>query len=134
VVSVDAFMTCSRCGAELVVGDFPFCKGNPSDHGRGFATVHGDECDFVQKNGTKVPIRFRSKQEHARWMKENHLNVVHDWKGSGCDPYTMNNVRVLLERRFLEQTPDEAPPHMNIRTYTGELSPQEAEKYSGQTK
>lgn len=25
-------MTCERCGAELVIGSYPFCKGNPSDH------------------------------------------------------------------------------------------------------
>jgi hypothetical protein len=56
------------------------------------------------------------------------LNVVHDW-GSGCDAYTLNNVRILLERRFLEQTPDPAPVQLNIRTYTGELTKAEAAKY-----
>lgn len=25
-------MTCDQCGAELVIGSYPFCKGNPSDH------------------------------------------------------------------------------------------------------
>lgn len=24
--------TCDRCGGEIHVGDFPFCKGNPQDH------------------------------------------------------------------------------------------------------
>lgn len=25
-------MTCGQCGAELVIGSYPFCKGNPQDH------------------------------------------------------------------------------------------------------
>lgn len=24
--------TCPTCGAELIIGSYPFCKGNPSDH------------------------------------------------------------------------------------------------------
>lgn len=36
----------------------------------------GDECDFVEHNGTKTPIRFRSKIEFKRWLKEQGLRVV----------------------------------------------------------
>ena len=25
-------MTCEQCGAELVIGSYPFCRGNPADH------------------------------------------------------------------------------------------------------
>lgn len=25
-------MICDRCGAELLIGDYPFCKGNARDH------------------------------------------------------------------------------------------------------
>lgn len=36
-------MACDRCGHELQIGDFPFCKGNPSDHTPGRFGVIPDE-------------------------------------------------------------------------------------------
>ncbi len=35
----------------------------------------GDEMDHLQVNGTKEPIRFRSKIEFRRWLKENGYRV-----------------------------------------------------------
>lgn len=32
--------------------------------------VIGDECDFTSNNGEKTPIRFRSKADHKRWLRE----------------------------------------------------------------
>jgi hypothetical protein len=86
-------------------------------------TVIGDECDFVQHNGTPVPIRFRSKAEFARWKKEHgYTNVdthigkpgsdkspfTTNWAAS-YDPYTAANVKELLERAF-QQTPTTTAP------------------------
>lgn len=39
--------------------------------------VDGDECDFIQENGTPTPIHFRSKQRFREWLKESG-NVIVD--------------------------------------------------------
>jgi len=39
----DNITCCDKCGAELRVGMFPFCKGNPSDHGYGVNSAIGDD-------------------------------------------------------------------------------------------
>lgn len=36
-------MACDRCGHEMQVGDFPFCKGNPADHRPGGYGVISDD-------------------------------------------------------------------------------------------
>lgn len=110
-------MICERCGGELHVGDFPFCKGRPEDHGRGQAVVIGDEMDHWQVNGTKTPIHFRSKSERKAWLKatrqEEFVRHVEnpatgksahttDWSKM-TDPYTMNYKRELLERAFKQR-------------------------------
>lgn len=64
-------MTCEKCGHEMEVGDFPFCRGERSDHVKQAGGVNGDECDFIQENGLKHPRRFRSKQEFKRWLDAN---------------------------------------------------------------
>jgi hypothetical protein len=65
---------CDRCGAELQIGSFPFCKGNPVDHQPGAGGAIGDECDVEIKHGLcwpdGRPRRFRSKSEIARVAKE----------------------------------------------------------------
>lgn len=108
-------------------------------------TVHGDECDFVQHNGTREPIRFRSRAEFKRWLKQEGYTIkdshvpkqgtdkspfTTNWAAS-YDPYTAENVRILLERAFHQSSDEEPPLNMNITTYTGELSPEEARKYVG---
>lgn len=91
-------------------------------------TVIGDECDFIQHNGTREPIRFRSRAEFRRWLKETGWEVkdthvpkqgtdkspfTTNW-GSRCDAYTANNVRILMERAF-QQKPDPPDEPVNIR-------------------
>lgn len=124
-------MTCPTCGHEMQVGDFPFCKYGPSDHIPGSSVVVGDECDFIQTNGLKEPRRFRSKLEFKRWLKENDFLVKDTHKapldsdksphttnwGSRMDPYTANNVRILMERAFATPTREEEPLNMHITTY-----------------
>lgn len=88
------------------------------------ATVRGDECDVTVHNGTRVPIRFRSKAEYRRWMHAEGLesSVQHvpiqgtdrsphttNWAAT-YDPYTAKNVRELLERAFQGgRAPSDAP-------------------------
>ena len=95
-------------------------------------TVIGDEIDHVQVNGCKTPIRFRSRAERKRYLKE------HGWReqdyfapmpGSDkskhgdvrwdtYDAYTANNVRILIERAFKAPSVAEPDvPPVNIRWF-----------------
>jgi hypothetical protein len=90
------------------IGDWPFCP-----HGRGRATVIGDEMDLVlENNGTPEPIRFRSREALKQHMDRHNLTpaVRHvpvpgsdrsphtsDWS-RGMDPVTYENARILLSR------------------------------------
>ena len=48
---------CEKCGIDYEIGDWPFCP-----HGKGSATIVGDEIDLtIENNGTSEPIRFRSR-------------------------------------------------------------------------
>ena len=75
----------------------------------------GDECDFVSRNGEKKPIRFRSKLEHRRWLKEHGYRIKDDHVGAqgsdknkftqrwaAMDPQTMKNAMELVARAALE--------------------------------
>lgn len=109
------------------------------------SAVIGDECDFVSHNGESQPIRFRSRAEHRRWLKEKGYRIKDEHKGepgsdkskhtsnwaAAYDPYTAENVRILIERAFHQTAdPAEEPIQMNIRTYTGEMTAAEAKKYA----
>ncbi len=107
---------CEKCQAVLVVGSFPFCRGNPSDHQRGVATVVGDEIDVWQVNGTRHPIHFRSRLERARWRKE-HGYRVYDTGAGGqsaaiTDAQTLENGRYLVTHR---QMIDAEEPDVPLR-------------------
>ena len=56
-------MTCPKCGQELRVGDFPFCP-----HGYGVMRVNGDECDYIDHNLGREPIRIRSWSQRRALM------------------------------------------------------------------
>jgi len=74
---------CEKCGGEYGIGGFPFCKGNPDDHGE----MHGFDdafepyvdvqlldrkdprCNAVNERGSKgIMINSRSERRHL--MKE----------------------------------------------------------------
>lgn len=108
------------------------------------STVIGDACDFVSRNGEAQPVHFRSRAVHRNWLKQHGYSIkdehkpppgtdkskfTSDWS-RGYDPYTAANVKVLLERAFTQQ-PDAPEPTMHITTYTGELTPDEVQKYAG---
>lgn len=121
-------MICEKCGYLLRVGDFPFCRGNQTDHAPGVTGVNGDECDITQEMGAPQPIRFRSKAERRRWLKENGL-VQCDTKSakgsmdfaSRMDPVTLENARILVSRPGALKGDDEAPVRMNLTYVSGEL-------------
>jgi hypothetical protein len=88
-------MTCDKCGHEFAVGDFPFCKGNPTDHKPGKANVIGDECDVWMRHGLcnadGSPRHYTSKEAIRRDEKKAKLTnyVEHrPYKGSDKSPFT----------------------------------------------
>lgn len=68
-------MVCEKCGAELNIGSFPFCKGNPADHGfMGFSksNVFPFEARHVAPDGKPMTI---DSMHHLRRV-ERDLGVV----------------------------------------------------------
>lgn len=128
-------MICERCGHELQVGDYPYCRGTADGHQVGTAVVIGDECDFMQHNGTREPIRFRSKQEYKRWLKQHDYRIYdthvgepgsdkskHSRNWATYDAYTAENIRILLERAFHSPHTEPPEPVMHIRPFIEERS------------
>lgn len=139
-------MTCEKCGHVLEVGDFPFCKGEPWQHARGYTSVVGDECDFVQHNGTKTPIRFRSKLEFRRWCKEHnyrvqdtHVGEQGSDKSSHTTPWQaggtqwLRDAEILATRHgnFAGNEPPEKPFH--IRWTSGDMTGKDLAHYRDQS-
>lgn len=62
---------CEKCGREIEIGLYPFCKGNPLDHGA-YRQTHGDSAQypFVTKNFNGKPIEVRDPSHHRALMKE----------------------------------------------------------------
>jgi hypothetical protein len=68
-------MTCDRCGHDIGIGDYPFCKGNVSDHQGGHYGVIPDdipgglviEHGLCHEDGT--PRTYYSKTEINREAK-----------------------------------------------------------------
>lgn len=83
------------------------------------ASVIGDEIDHVQRNGTKRPIRFRSRLERNRWLKANGYRELDTEESKGArsadcmDPVTMANAAALVARAASApatwRDPDHAP-------------------------
>jgi hypothetical protein len=77
---------CEKCGAEYGVGQFPFCKGNQSDHGvmQGFDDAFEPYVDSqilerndprcTSKNHLGMPgVMINSRSERRALMKEKGL-------------------------------------------------------------
>jgi hypothetical protein len=81
---------CDKCGAELHIGDFPFCGGDASKHQPYGGHVVGDECDVTVRHGlcheNGEPRRFRSKAEMAKVAAAKGLtNYVRHVGSKGSD-------------------------------------------------
>jgi len=124
-------MPCEVCGKDVAIGEWPFC---PHGEVGGYAQ-HGDECDMWIENMGPHPEHFRSKAEWKRTMKERGLRLAETHrphpgdpkKTDTCpnypDPYTMENVRILMERAFKQPgEPTQERPLMipDIHTLTDE--------------
>jgi hypothetical protein len=90
-------MTCERCGHELQVGDYPFCKGSPAGHVGGIFGVIGDDIPggvlikHAICNADGSPKRYYSRSEITRTAKaagySNHVEHIGS-KGSDKSPHT----------------------------------------------
>jgi hypothetical protein len=62
---------CERCGKILRVGDFPFCKGRPTDHTPGVTGIDRDEIPggMWLENYGPHPIKVYSHTERRKLMK-----------------------------------------------------------------
>lgn len=79
----DKTIHCEKCGGDFYEGDFPFCKGNPSDHGSmgGFDDAFepyvdvqlldrkDPRCDGINERGVKG-ITIYSRSQRRQLMKE----------------------------------------------------------------
>ena len=69
---------CEKCGTEIQIGMYPFCKGSPKDHG-GFRQTHGDT-----KSYPKVVTHFNGKPilvtdaAHDRRLQKQYGVVLRD--------------------------------------------------------
>jgi hypothetical protein len=64
-------MTCDKCGYDIQIGDFPFCKGNPADHGTTYSKsqVFPFESRHVAPDGK--PLIIESMQ-HLRKVEKQY--------------------------------------------------------------
>lgn len=77
---------CDKCGKDLAIGEWPFCP-----HGFGTNNVIGDEIDEINENVGHQPVRFTSRIEKRRYLKEHGLSefVRHvGQQGSDKNPNT----------------------------------------------
>lgn len=110
-------MTCDECGAELHVGDYPFCP-----HGSGSQAVAQDEIPggMWVENGFPQPIKVYSHSEHRRLLAERGLEIRAKYCGdadkhltnwaAGIDRATLDNAAVLVSRR--KSTPFATPEEL----------------------
>src|SRR5688500_18495853 len=106
-------MTCDKCGAEIVIGAWPFCP-----HPAGANTVHQDEIPGGQwfENGFDTPQKFYSHSAHRKALEARGYEIVvkhageHDehvtnW-AAAVDAKTLENAAVLVSRGKIS-TPDQ---------------------------
>lgn len=77
--------TCDKCGAELHVGEWPFCP-----HGYGNSNLSADTIDEWNENVADQPVHFTSKSEKRRYLREHGLLefVRHVPRADGKKPDT----------------------------------------------
>jgi hypothetical protein len=102
---------CERCGAEYEIGDYPFCKGRPSDHGPMRQAIQTDEAfiggKVIENLGTEpvtVYSRTEFKQAMARAGVEQKIKYVPGDKhllnwAAYTDAKTLENAAILVSRQ-----------------------------------
>jgi hypothetical protein len=84
---------CDTCGGVIQIGDYPFCKGNPTNHVPANFGVVGDDIPggieikhgICNPDGT--PRRYHSKTEIRRAANEKGLKLAEDTPGK---PYKVH--------------------------------------------
>lgn len=64
--------TCPNCGAELHLGQWPFCKGDPSDHAFG-NNLQQPMSPYTDDMIANNPVEFRTIGEKVRYMDRHNL-------------------------------------------------------------
>lgn len=54
--SLETVVICDRCGRELEIGDFPFCRRGPEDHGPVYAKTSAFPFDTPHISGKNMTI------------------------------------------------------------------------------
>lgn len=103
-------MTCDRCGAQIQLGEWPFCPHGTSQYGVEAVTWPGGR---VFENLGDQPVRCDSPADLKRELKARNLEecVRHmplpgsdksphttDWSRGCIDPQTLANAKALVER------------------------------------
>lgn len=95
-------MTCDRCGHALQVGDYPFCKGQASDHAPAAPMVKPDSIigGFWAENAWREPRYFESQKAYERALDQSGLMLKPKapTHGRALDPQTLENARALVSR------------------------------------
>lgn len=130
---------CSKCGEWYGVGDFPFCTPT-SGHSKGFAQVSGDECDYIDHNLGRDPIRITSWSQRRQLMAERGLiDYQYDvpvpddmapntqrptqWgKYRRCDPEFLAWLGERLSSGKAEKVADDPPLTVTIREWVSDAS------------
>lgn len=92
---------CEKCGAELQMGDFPFCP-----HGRGTAVPFRDDIPggLVCENYGPNPITFYSHTKRREYMKANGLQEKEKFcpmPGTDIDPAGIPNPKGFVDPQTL---------------------------------
>jgi len=105
-------MRCDRCGADYAIGDYPFCKGNPADHGPMRQAIETNEAFIggmtIENLGDK-PVTVYSREEFKQAMAHANVEQKIKWAGphdkylinwaAGIDAQTLENAKALVARQ-----------------------------------
>lgn len=110
---------CEKCGAELRIGDYPFCP-----HGSGTNHITPDDIPGGQwfENGFRTPRKFYSHSEHRAALAAEGKEIVAKWAGPNDkhlkrwdipSAKTLEDARILLSRGKVsapETVAEDLPP------------------------
>jgi len=93
--------------------------------------VVGDEIDLVSHNGEKHPMRFRSRADHRRWLKEKGYRIKDDASGhsSTGGVQWLKDAEVLATRNGAARGEVVVDDPLHVTFTAGELTPAEVEEY-----
>lgn len=82
-------MTCDKCGVELAIGMYPFCKGTPDGHAPSVHAIRPDTIigGFWAENAWREPRYFDSQKKYEKALDESGL-MLKPKKTHGAYPVT----------------------------------------------